>query len=68
MLFRSDQGFGGALVDLKNKVLKECDDFFTWREDTLGGGSDEPEFWNTEESDDQGWLEFIDFLVWQFLY
>ncbi|KAK2570712.1 Midasin [Acropora cervicornis] len=47
-----DQGFGGALVDLKNKVLKECDDFFTWREDTLGGG-DEHEFWNTEESHEQ---------------
>ncbi|XP_015771488.1 PREDICTED: midasin-like [Acropora digitifera] len=47
-----DQGFGGALVDLKNKVLKECDDFFTWRENTLGGG-DEHEFWNTEESHEQ---------------
>ena len=50
-----DQGFGGALVDLRNKVLKECDDFFTWREDTLGGGGDEHEFWNTEESHEQGW-------------
>lgn len=49
-----DQGFGGALVDLKNKVLKECDDFFTWRENTLGGG-DEHEFWNTEELHEQGW-------------
>lgn len=48
-----DKGFGGALVDLKNKVLKECDDFFIWKEDSLGHG-DEHEFWSTEELDEQG--------------
>ena len=50
-----NKGFGGTLVDLKDKVLKECEDFHIWRRDISVEDEDGGlESWNTEEIDKEG--------------
>ena len=48
-----NKGFGGTLVDVKDKILKEGKDFYLWKRNILDK-DDGQETLNTEEVDQQG--------------